>query len=175
MRYAPDVIAPDDERDLMTAISKLELQPFAFGNYLGNRRTASFGWRYDFRGGGFQKAAPIPGAFLPFRQTVAAFAGVSPESLEHLLVIEYPAGAGIGWHRDNPQFGIVAALSLVGSCRMRFRQRAGGAWQRTSLDLPPRSAYVLDGPARSEWEHSIRAVDAPRYSLTFRTLSGKQR
>lgn len=33
-----------------------------------------------------------------------------------------------------------------------------------------RSAYLLGGPARTEWEHSISAVDAPRYSITFRNL-----
>ena len=32
------------------------------------------------------------------------------------------------------------------------------------------SAYLLSGPARSEWEHSIPPVDATRYSITFRNL-----
>jgi alkylated DNA repair dioxygenase AlkB len=36
--------------------------------------------------------------------------------------------------------------------------------------LAPRSGYVLAGPARNQWQHSIPAVPAERYSLTFRTL-----
>jgi alkylated DNA repair dioxygenase AlkB len=36
------------------------------------------------------------------------------------LVTEYTTGAGIGWHRDAPVFGIVAGISLGGTCRMRF-------------------------------------------------------
>jgi len=34
----------------------------------------------------------------------------------------------------------------------------------------PRSAYLMRGPSRTEWEHSIPAVDELRYSITFRTL-----
>ena len=34
----------------------------------------------------------------------------------------------------------------------------------------PRSAYLLSGPARSVWEHSIPPVGEPRYSVTFRNL-----
>ena len=173
VRYAADIFSPRDEADAVAAIETLELKPFAFGQFLGNRLTASFGWRYDFQGGGFQKSAPIPEALLPFRKIAADFAGLAPESLEHLLVIAYPPGAGIGWHRDKPQFGIVAALSLLAPCRMRFRRRVGEGWERAAQDLAPRSAYVLDGPGRTVWEHSIPAVDALRYSLTFRTLSDK--
>ena len=36
--------------------------------------------------------------------------------------------------------------------------------------LEPRSAYVLTGPARTQWEHSIPPVKETRYSITFRTL-----
>jgi len=36
--------------------------------------------------------------------------------------------------------------------------------------LLPRSAYLLRGPARRDWEHSIRPVGELRFSVTFRTL-----
>jgi alkylated DNA repair dioxygenase AlkB len=53
----------------------------------------------------------------------------------------------------------------------RFRRAAGvRKWERVSLTAEPRSAYLLSGPARFEWEHSIPPVDALRYSITFRTL-----
>jgi alkylated DNA repair dioxygenase AlkB len=168
--YRPAVLSEDEERVIVGEIARLDLTPFQFRGFEGNRRTVSFGWRYDFNGGGFQKAAPIPEPFLPWRARAAALAGVSPESLEQVLAIEYSPGAGIGWHRDRPQFGIVAALSLLAPCRMRFRRKTSSGWERRSQVVAGRSGYVLDGPGRSEWEHSIPAVDALRYSLTFRTL-----
>jgi alkylated DNA repair dioxygenase AlkB len=36
--------------------------------------------------------------------------------------------------------------------------------------LEPRSGYVLDGPARWSWQHSIPATKEERFSITFRTL-----
>ncbi|RVB52514.1 alpha-ketoglutarate-dependent dioxygenase AlkB, partial [Mesorhizobium sp. M7A.F.Ca.CA.004.06.1.1] len=33
-----------------------------------------------------------------------------------------------------------------------------------------RSAYLMTGRSRTEWEHSIPPVDLHRYSITLRTL-----
>lgn len=171
VRYREGVLTEEQERRAIEAVAGLDLKPFAFRGYVGNRRTASFGWHYDFTGGGLQRTGAIPEALLPFREIAAEFSGAPAESLEHLLAIEYSPGAGIGWHRDRPQFGVVVALSLLAPCRMRFRRRTGDGWERLGQDLAPRSAYALDGPGRTLWEHSIPAVDALRYSLTFRTLN----
>ena len=48
---------------------------------------------------------------------------------------------------------------------------ATAGWERVSLTAEPRSLYLLRGPSRTEWEHSIPAVDTLRYSITFRTLA----
>jgi alkylated DNA repair dioxygenase AlkB len=102
-------------------------------------------------------------------------AGVAPEQLPHVLILEYSAGATIGWHRDKAVFGDVIGISLLSPCRLRLRRKAGSRWERASLTLEPRSAYLLRGPSRTEWEHSIPAVDALRYSITFRTLAAEAR
>jgi alkylated DNA repair dioxygenase AlkB len=86
------------------------------------------------------------------------------------LITEYPSGAGIGWHRDAPVFGIVAAVSLAGAGRLRFQRGEAGERQTAEIILAPRSAYVLAGPARSEWRHGIPSGSELRYSVTFRTL-----
>lgn len=83
---------------------------------------------------------------------------------------EYAPGAGIGWHRDRPEFDQVVGLSLVSDATMRFRRRRGEGWERTALRLEPGSAYLLDGPARRDWQHSIAPGERLRYSVTFRTL-----
>jgi alkylated DNA repair dioxygenase AlkB len=61
-------------------------------------------------------------------------------------------------------------VSLLAPCSFRFRRKAGETWDRASLPAEPRSAYLLSGPARTVWEHSIPALDRLRYSITLRTL-----
>src|SRR5262249_9741084 len=98
-----------------------------------------------------------------------------PEDREETLVQRYPPGASIGWHRDAPAFGAVIGVSLLSACRMRFQRGSGKARQVAALDLPPRSVYVLDGPARTGWQHSLAPTRALRYSITFRTLRKRAR
>ena len=83
---------------------------------------------------------------------------------------EYRPGAAIGWHKDRSVFGDVVGISLLAPCTFRFRRKKEAGWDRANLTVEPRSIYLLRGPSRSEWEHSIPAVDALRYSLTFRNV-----
>jgi alkylated DNA repair dioxygenase AlkB len=64
----------------------------------------------------------------------------------------------------------VVGVSLLAPCNLRFRRESGETWERVSLTVEPRSAYLLSGPARTVWEHSIPALDCLRYSITLRTL-----
>jgi alkylated DNA repair dioxygenase AlkB len=72
-----------------------------------------------------------------------------------VLINEYCKGAGIGWHRDKPHFEEVAGVSLLVPCSFRLRLKNGGQWERRTIIVEPRSAYLMTGPARSDWEHSI--------------------
>ena len=170
MRYRADFIDAAEERRLVEAIGALPLKPFEFRGYEGKRRVAFFGWRYDFNGRGLGEADPIPPFLLPLRTQAASFLGVEEAQLPHVLVTEYAPGAPIGWHRDRPEFGEVVGVSLLSPCTFRLRRRSGAGWERRSVTAEPRSAYTLQGPARSEWEHSIPAVEQLRYSVTFRSL-----
>ncbi len=117
-----------------------------------------------------EEAEPLPAWLEPLRDRCAALAGVDPAALVEALLQRYPEGATIGWHRDAPSFGIVVGVSLGSSARMRFRRGSKGRWTTWELELPPRSAYVLAGEARSKWMHSLPPTKALRYSITFRTL-----
>ena len=64
----------------------------------------------------------------------------------------------------------VVGVSLGSPCTFRMRRKRGSKWERYSFTADPRSVYLLDGPARREWEHSIPEVESLRYSITFRTL-----
>ena len=155
MRYVAELISPDEERALLEVLPALPFKEFEFHGFLGKRRTVSFGWHYDFNGGGLKQAGELPQFLLPLRKRAAEFASLEPPALEHALVIEYPPSAGIGWHRDRPQFGDVIGISLLAPGTLRLRRKAGSRWTRRALAAEPRSAYLLRGASRTEWEHSI--------------------
>lgn len=169
-KYAAEIISSTQERELLRHVQQLPLKEFQFHGYVGKRRTMSFGWHYDFAHEKLERGEEIPAFLLPLRELAATFAGMQPDELQQALVIEYGEGAAIGWHRDKAVFGDVIGVSLLSACRFRFRRQVGKKWERVSLTAEPRSAYLLRGPSRTQWEHSIPAVDAPRYSITFRSL-----
>jgi alkylated DNA repair dioxygenase AlkB len=168
---APDIVLPTEEQALIAAIDASGLAPFRFQGWLGKRLTSSFGWTYDFDKGRLAEAEPVPDFLLPVRARAAAFVGLEPEALVQTLLIRYDPGAGIGWHRDRPQFEHVVGISLGAPATMRFRRRRESGFDRVSVPLAPRSIYHLTGEARHEWEHSIAPMDLARWSITFRSLA----
>ena len=170
MRYAREVVSREEEEALLREIPALPFKEFEFRGFLGKRRVVSFGWHYDFNGGGLGRAGEMPEFLLPIRDRAAGFAGLEPDALEHALVIEYIPGAAIGWHKDRPTFDDVIGVSLLSPCTFRLRRKAGVKWERRSFTADRRSAYLLRGPSRTEWEHSIPPLDTLRYSVTFRSL-----
>ncbi len=137
---------------------------------VARRTVRQFGLRYEFGSWKLGEAEPFPTALAPARAAAARLAGVAPDELAQTLVSRYPAGAGIGWHRDAPAFGKVVGISLLAPCRMRFQRGKKDERETFALDLEPRSGYLLSGSVRWAWQHSIPAAPALRYSLTFRTL-----
>lgn len=172
--YRSELISAEHERELLAEFANLPFKPFAFHGFEGKRQVISYGWEYDFNGGEFREAETIPRFLAVAREAAAQFAGLAPSDLQHALLLEYPAGSGIGWHKDKPQFGDVVGISLLSACRLRFRRKVGPRWERASVLTQPRSGYLLRGPSRTEWEHSIPPVEHRRYSITFRTLAARE-
>ena len=170
--YRPDFITAEEERALIGRLSTLDVSPFRFHGWLGNRQTRSFGWRYDFDDASFTPTEPIPDWLEPLRDRAAALAG---GDIHHALVARYDPGAGIGWHKDRDVFEQVVGVSLGSPAILRFRQRTDAGFRRAALDVTRRSAYLLSGEARWQWEHRITPGEQLRFSITFRTLSGKGR
>jgi alkylated DNA repair dioxygenase AlkB len=169
--YQDGVISAAEEQVLLDRFQELPFKPFEFHGFFGNRRIVSFGWRYDFAGRRLRESEAIPAFLFPLREQAAAFAGASAEGLQQILINEYAAGAGIGWHRDKAMFEDVIAVSLASPCTLRLRRKDGAGWERASQTLQPRSAYLLRGPSRRVWEHSVPPVDHLRYSVTFRNFA----
>ena len=173
LRYTAEFIPPALERELIGQVSALPLQPFQFGAFEGKRRVASFGFRYDYTLQRLRPAEPIPEWLRPLIAEVEAHGGPSTH-IAQVLCTAYDVGVGIGWHRDKPHFDRIFGLSLGSPCKFRFRRAVGEKWQRHTLDAAPRSLYMMSGESRRVWEHSIPAVEAPRYSITFRTMADRK-
>jgi alkylated DNA repair dioxygenase AlkB len=169
-RYQPDSITVAEEAALLEEIRRLEFHAVEMHGVVARRRVIQYGWKYGFDRARLARGPEIPSFLLPCRDRAAAFAEVDGASLSEALLTEYQPGAPIGWHRDAPGFGLIVGISLMSACRFRFRRGPERGSERVTVTLEPRSSYVLSGPARSEWQHSIPEVDALRYSITFRTL-----
>ncbi len=170
-RYSPEIITEQEQAALAESLGQLDLKPFEFHGHTGNRRVVSFGLKYNFNHRSVEQAGEMPPFLHPLLLRAADFAHIHPDAFRQVGVNEYSAGAGIGWHNDKPEFGIVVGVSLLAPATMRFRRPHAAGWQRISHTVEPRSIYLLDGEARTQWEHSIPPVTHLRYSITFRTLS----
>jgi DNA oxidative demethylase len=178
--YRAAVITEDEEHALVRDIARLEFSRVEMRGVVARRRTAHFGVTYGYDARTSQPGLAIPAFLLPVRARVAEWADIAESTLVEALVTEYPAGAGIGWHRDAPTFGdVIGGVSLLSGCRMKFRPYVSPSKVRDlegprrtthEIDLAPRSGYLITGVARRDFEHSIPQTAALRYSITFRNL-----
>ena len=182
--FQHDFLTVAEETALLDLFTTLPFREAKFKEYYARRRVVSFhnaviAQDYD---DDLAPAGPPPQLLESLRQKIAGFVGIEGRQFVHLLVSEYQRGTPIGWHRDKPQYGIVAGVSLGSRARMRFRPLpAPGAWNRVDrkslivLDLEPRSIYVMRGDIRSRWQHSLLPTKALRYSVTMRTRAAPPR
>jgi alkylated DNA repair dioxygenase AlkB len=173
-RYQTSFLSCAEERSLLAVIRNLPLHEAQYRQWQANRRTVSYGGKYDFTANELLPAEPIPPALCALRARVAAWSGIEASQFNFALIAEYRAGTQLGWHRDVSNFECVVGVSLAGAARMRFRPhppRAGERRAALAIDLEPRSIYTLQGAARWQWQHAISATKMLRYSITFRTAA----
>jgi alkylated DNA repair dioxygenase AlkB len=172
--YLEDFLTPAEETDLLDSIGTITFGAFEMRGVVARRRVAYFGQSYDRT-----EAKPFPEFLLALRRRIGKWTGVEAAAFAMCLINEYPPGAPIGWHRDAPQHDVVAGVSLLSACRMKFRPYlspalAGGKKisrpATHEIALERRSAYFMTGESRNAYEHHIPPVSDLRYSVTFRTL-----
>jgi len=177
--YQPEFVTVAEERQLVSEIERLDFKRVEMRGVVARRRVAHFGWSYGYYSRRTKPGEPLPAFLLPLRERAAGWAHIVADEFVEALVTEYRPDATIGWHRDAPMFGdVIAGISLLGMSRMRFRPYVSPKEQRGlpprrathDVELEPRSAYLISGEARRNFEHSIPAVASRRYSITFRTL-----
>jgi alkylated DNA repair dioxygenase AlkB len=170
MQYEEEFLTPAEEQALAESIAALTFQNFEMHGVVAKRRVAHFGLDYAYNSRAVKPGLELPDYLLSLREKVGAWTQEEPERFEEVLVTEYQSGAGIGWHRDAPQFGMVAGVSLLAACRFKLRPLREAGGPPMELTLAPRSVYSLAGSVRWQWQHHIPATKALRYSVTFRTL-----
>ena len=174
--YRDGVITAGEEAELAAEIKRIEFDTFEMRGVAARRRVAFYGSSYGLED---RAVSPMPAFLLPLRAKMAAWAEVDPAAFVMALINEYRPGTPIGWHRDAPQYDLVAGVSLLTACRMKLRpylaprSRAAASSRRIAtheIVLERRSGYVIKDEARQAFEHHIPAVRELRYSITFRTL-----
>jgi alkylated DNA repair protein (DNA oxidative demethylase) len=171
LTYIDDFLTRDEERDVLAVIEPIDYRAVTMHGQAARRTVRMFGLDYDYSSRDLVPAEPLPATLHWLRERAAGLIEREPEDLAQILVSRYPPGAGIGWHRDAPMFGSrIVGVSLRAPARMRFRRTVKGEREVEAIELQPRSAYVLAGPARWSWQHTIPATKELRYSITFRTL-----
>jgi alkylated DNA repair dioxygenase AlkB len=174
--YHRNFISEAEEPELIREIQSLHLKSFKYYQFTGKRRIASFGWQYEFGKSEITTAPDMPAFLLPLRTRAGKLFDIDPNSFSQSSIIEYSTGSPIGWHRDISQFGVVVGISLGAACRMRFRKynrvrsRILKRDEILSIELEPRSLYLMSGASRELWQHSIPPVKDLRYSIMMRTL-----
>lgn len=172
MAYETEFLSGEEESALVQLAASLPLREMDYRGYTARRRVVSYGGKYDFSTGRLEESEPLPPQLEPLRAKVAAWLGVPPEAFTQTLVAEYREGTPLGWHRDVPDFEEVVGVSLLGEAVMRFRPYPPREPKKAGvikLVVQPRSIYLLRGPARWAWQHSVSPTHSLRYSITFRT------
>ena len=172
-QYFDNFISKEEETALLQEISEIPRHTFMFQGYEAKRKVASFGHDWNFETRKLSKGKDVPPVFGPLIQKTADFLSLKTQDFAEVLLTEYPPDSVINWHRDAPPFDIIVGISLLSDCTFRFRPHDKEKQHRgatISLPVKRRSLYVIQGEARTEWQHSILPVKEGRYSITLRTL-----
>jgi alkylated DNA repair dioxygenase AlkB len=172
LRYLPDYLEATEHDTVLAAVAEVSWQD------VGGRRIQYYGHWYSLDRGGVYRVGDLPVWANDLALKIHRD-GLMPYVADQVIATEYRPGEGIRPHVDAPLFeDVIVGVALGSTCVMEFMH--GGAQVREML-LEPRSAIVLSGEVRREWQHAIpaRAEDewrgrslprGRRVSLTFRKM-----
>lgn len=175
LQVVHDFITPADEAALLALARELPLREAHYKQYTARRRVVTYGSTRDSGAHGLpqHEITALPAPLQALREQLARWLGIAAADFVHVMVSEYARGTPLGWHRDAPDYGLIAGVSLGSAARLRLRPWPPAASNRSelvTLELASRSAYVMRGSARWGWQHSVPPVPALRHSVTLRTL-----
>jgi hypothetical protein len=154
-------------------MKSLPFKEFEFQGFLGHRRIVSFGWRYDFNGGGLQKTEDMPPFLLPIRERAAEFAGLEPTDIQQVLLTEYRPGVQMDGTRTAPYSARWLEYRYCHRAPSGCAERsaANGSAPRSSLSrVPPTCSPARREPSGSTAFPASKRSDTPSPSGTLRTV-----
>jgi alkylated DNA repair dioxygenase AlkB len=175
--YFPGFITRQEEEALLTFIKGYSLANMKFHEYEAKRKVMSFGRGWSFTEQCLKDGEPFPAGADFLVERIATKLSIKKEQVAQFLITEYPVGSVINWHRDAPPFEIIAGVSLLSDCVFKLRPHDKNRQTRSatlSLPVQNRSLYIMQGAAKTAWQHSTAPVKQTRYSLTFRTLRSRR-
>jgi len=176
MRYQEEFLSREQEAALIAQIGQLPLAPMQYQQYEARRRVVNYGGKYDYSAQKLRAAEPLPDWLAPLREQAGAWAGIAPDDFVQALIAEYTPGTPLGWHRDVPDYEDIVGISLLDEAMLKFRPYPHVVGVKADVQkvlVAPRSIYLLRGPSRWKWQHSVPAVKVLRYSITLRTARGR--
>ena len=156
--FFSDFITRDEEQFLIAFARKLEWENYEMHGVAARRKV----YRFD-------NERPYPNELRPIILKGAEALKVNLDEIIHVLFTHYPIGAPIGWHRDAPMYESILGISLGSDTTLKLRLYDSRVSPVRKIQLPARSAYIISGESRWEWEHHIAPVKEERFSLTMRT------
>jgi alkylated DNA repair dioxygenase AlkB len=172
--YERNFITREEEQDLLQNIrAQVSVRNSQYHEYTARRKSAHFGLKWNYDSEVLDDAEPAPQFLQEVAAKVARRFGLPLEHFPHVLVIEYPPGAPMGWHRDAPPFAVIYGISLGSACQFGLRPNTEALRTKENMlkfDVEPRSLYMMSGESRSQWQHSVWPVKETRYSITLRTM-----
>lgn len=173
--YIPGFLRSAEQQEFLAHLSTEAFKPVYHQGFLAKRESIFYGMHGGYKENEVENAGPLPDWIKPLRDRCASLVGLFGEELEMALLACYPAGAGIGWHRDAPNFGpTVLGVSFSSTAQLRFRRFVDEKEELFRLNVEPGSAYIMSGPSRSVWQHGMANVRELRYSITFRTVDASE-
>ncbi|MBY0293896.1 alpha-ketoglutarate-dependent dioxygenase AlkB [Patescibacteria group bacterium] len=167
--YRPDFLTSGEEDVLLAYIQNLPLFNAPYKEYTAKRRILNFGWSFDFRNNKLIPGPPLPKFLTSTQRKIAKWLQIPEHCVAEALITEYSPGTQLGWHVDNEEFDKIVGVSLGSWSKIRFRPLSEKE-NTISIELEPRSAYIMQSEVRWQWQHSVAPVPDLRYSITFRTL-----
>jgi len=172
--YQGDFVTAGEEIKLIEIIAALPLHEARYKGYTARRRVVHFGFAYDYDDNRLLPSLPLPPSLEPLRAKAAAWIGEPARALRERARRRVPTGCSARLASRRARLRNRRRHLARRHARMRFRRYPPLAPKKAdvlSLELAPRSAYVLRAEARWGWQHSVAPTPALRYSITFRTAA----
>lgn len=187
MRVCEEVVSPELEQMIIQAVENPENSVHVQPHHTFT--VWEYGWIYNngtrvYNVDESRRTDDIPFAMLELFRVVTSYlkkSGIETEfNLDHCMVNRYQPGEGIFSHVDDMNYwgDWVVGVCIGSGATMKM---TGPRGEQESVYLFPRSVYLLESDARTQWQHAIPSQPADdvggvliprgvRYALTFREI-----